>query len=234
MTSRKTLKLIESGEAGWEQWCPSKRWSSCANNRHLGKPNKRIQSFLKWSHPDPIHRRPSSLSGQVWRVYPQQKPYKMRVSIRLFEASDQVGGRVRTDRVDGFQLDRGFQVYLDAYPQAGKILDLPALKLKAFRPGACIYRDRRFHRMMDPFRCPQFLLPSAFSPIGRFGDKLRVGWLRHRLLRKTMAAIEASPDQTTEDYLLAQGFSRAFIDQFFRSFYGGIFWNPPAYLSAPI
>jgi phytoene dehydrogenase-like protein len=154
------------------------------------------------------------------------------VDTLLFEASDQVGGRVRTDRIDGFQLDRGFQVYLDAYPQAGKILDLSALKLKAFRPGACIYKDGRFHRMMDPFRCPQSLLPSAFSPIGRFGDKLRVGWLRHRLLRKAMSAIEASPDQTTEDYLLEQGFSRAFIDQFFRSFYGGIFLESALQTSA--
>ena len=84
MTSRKTLKLIESGEAGWEQWVPQQALEPCANNRHLGKANKRIQSFLKWSHPDPIHRSPSSLSGQVWRVYPQQKPCKMRVSIRYF------------------------------------------------------------------------------------------------------------------------------------------------------
>ena len=101
----------------------------------------------------------------------------MRVSIRYFSkpAIKSVVGCVQTE--DGFQLDRGFQVYLDAHFQAGKILDLPALKLKAFRPGACIYQGGRFHRMMDPFRCPQSLLPSAFSPIGRFGDKLRVGWL---------------------------------------------------------
>ena len=154
------------------------------------------------------------------------------VDALLFEASNQVGGRVRTDRVDGFQLDRGFQVYLDAYPQAGKILDLPALKLKAFRPGACIYFGGKFRRMMDPFRCPQYLLSSAFNPIGSLGDKLRVGWLRHRLLRKSMAAIEASPDQTTEQYLQAQGFSQAFIDQFFRSFYGGIFLESALHTSA--
>jgi len=30
--------------------------------------------------------------------------------IRVFEAADGVGGRVRTDNVDGFLLDRGFQV----------------------------------------------------------------------------------------------------------------------------
>ena len=52
-----------------------------------------------------------------------------------------------------------FQVYLDAYPQAGKILDLSALKLKAFRPGACIYQGGRFHRMMDPFAARSLYCP---------------------------------------------------------------------------
>jgi phytoene dehydrogenase-like protein len=154
------------------------------------------------------------------------------IETQVFEASDQVGGRVRTDLVDGFQLDRGFQVYLDAYPNAGKILDLPALKLKTFRPGACIYQGGRFHRMMDPFRCPQYLLSSAFSPIGSLGDKLRVGWLRQTLLQKSMSAIEASPDQTTEQYLQERGFSKDFIDQFFRSFYGGIFLESSLHTSA--
>lgn len=32
------------------------------------------------------------------------------VVVKVFEASDGVGGRVRTDEVDGFLLDRGFQV----------------------------------------------------------------------------------------------------------------------------
>jgi phytoene dehydrogenase-like protein len=39
-------------------------------------------------------------------------------SVLLLEASDRVGGRVRTDEVDGYLLDRGFQVFLTAYPEA--------------------------------------------------------------------------------------------------------------------
>lgn len=39
------------------------------------------------------------------------------VSFVLLEASDGVGGRVRTDEVDGFLLDRGFQIFLTSYPE---------------------------------------------------------------------------------------------------------------------
>ncbi len=69
----------------------------------------------------------------------------------IIEASDDVGGRVRTDVVDGFRLDRGFQVYLDAYPEAGKLLDLPSLDLCPFNAGALVCLDGRLHRVMDVF-----------------------------------------------------------------------------------
>ncbi|MEO7143186.1 MAG: FAD-dependent oxidoreductase, partial [Bryobacteraceae bacterium] len=45
------------------------------------------------------------------------------VSCLVLEASDGIGGRMRTDQVDGFLLDRGFQVLLTAYPEAQNILD---------------------------------------------------------------------------------------------------------------
>ena len=58
------------------------------------------------------------------------------VSSVILEASDGVGGRVRTDRHEGFLLDRGFQVLLNNYPECRRILDYDALKLKPFFPGA--------------------------------------------------------------------------------------------------
>jgi phytoene dehydrogenase-like protein len=141
----------------------------------------------------------------------------------IFEASDDVGGRVRTDMVDGFRLDRGFQVYLDAYPEAGKFLDLPRLDLRPFRPGALVYLDGRLHRVMDVFRDPRHLLASALAPVGSLADKLRVAALKWRISRSTLADIAGREDLTTEAYLRRAGFSRRMIDVFFRSFYGGIF-----------
>lgn len=40
----------------------------------------------------------------------------------IIEATNGVGGRVKTDTVDGFQLDHGFQVLLEAYPKAKQFL----------------------------------------------------------------------------------------------------------------
>jgi len=141
----------------------------------------------------------------------------------IIEASDEVGGRVRTDVVDGFRLDRGFQVYLDAYPEAGKLLNLPRLDLRPFKPGALVYLDGRLHRVMDVFRDPRHLVASALAPVGSLADKLQVAALKWRISRSTLEAIAVREDLTTEAYLRRAGFSRRMIDVFFRSFYGGIF-----------
>jgi phytoene dehydrogenase-like protein len=143
--------------------------------------------------------------------------------VLVLEASDAVGGRVRTDRVDGFLLDRGFQVYLDAYPESGAFLDLAALDLKPFEPGALVWRNGKLRRLMDVFRRPASLFESALAPIGTPLDKLRVARLRARLLRKPIEAIWSERPRATIDLLRAEGFSEDMIDHFFRGFYGGIF-----------
>lgn len=143
--------------------------------------------------------------------------------VMVLEASDAVGGRVRTDRVEGFLLDRGFQVFLDAYPVSGSLLDLAALDLHAFEPGALVWKGGRMHRIMDVFRRPAALFSSALSPIGTPLDKLRVARLRARLLRKPLEKIWSDPHRTTLDLLRDEGFSEGMIDDFFRGFYGGIF-----------
>ena len=53
-------------------------------------------------------------------------------------ASDGLGGRVRTDEVDGYLLDRGFQVFIESYPEAQALFDYPSLQLKQFWPGALV------------------------------------------------------------------------------------------------
>ncbi|MGL4399845.1 MAG: NAD(P)/FAD-dependent oxidoreductase [Luteolibacter sp.] len=141
----------------------------------------------------------------------------------IFEGSDDVGGRVRTDVVDGFLLDRGFQVFLDAYPVAGSLLDLKELDLRRFKAGALIHQATGMHRVMDVFREPRYLVGSALAPVGSLADKLRVGILRWRLLHRSLADIARREDLSTEVYLQRAGFSRQMIDGFFRSFYGGIF-----------
>lgn len=83
----------------------------------------------------------------------------------VLESSDSVGGRIRTDTVDGFRLDRGFQVFLTSYPEAKSILDYEALDLKPFLPGALVRYGGRFHELTDPWRRPLSAIRSLFSPL---------------------------------------------------------------------
>ncbi|MDF1657432.1 MAG: NAD(P)/FAD-dependent oxidoreductase [Verrucomicrobiales bacterium] len=143
--------------------------------------------------------------------------------VTILEASDGIGGRVRTDQHEGFLLDRGFQVYLDAYPEAGDFLDLEALDLRSFEPGALVWKKGKLRPVMDVFRRPSTLFSSALAPIGNVFDKLLVAKLRFHLMRKPVDEIWTTPQQTTGDYLRQFGFSERMIDDFFRGFYGGIF-----------
>jgi phytoene dehydrogenase-like protein len=141
----------------------------------------------------------------------------------LVEAADQVGGRIRTDSVEGFRLDRGFQVLQTAYPEAQDQLDYSRLQLRSFEPGALIRWQGRWHRLSDPWRRPLQGLRSLFSPIGSFRDKLRVAKLRARVQRGNWHDLFSQPETTTLVALQQAGFSEAMIERFFRPFLGGIF-----------
>jgi phytoene dehydrogenase-like protein len=141
----------------------------------------------------------------------------------LLEASDGVGGRIRTDIVDGFRLDRGFQVFLTSYPEAKRTLDYAALHLRPFLPGALVRHGGKFHLLADPWRRPFTAMRSLFSPLGTFADKLRVAQLRSRTLKGSVAQRFRERETTTLSALQDFGFSTSMIERFFRPFLGGIF-----------
>lgn len=145
------------------------------------------------------------------------------VSFKVVEASDGIGGRVRTDEVDGFLLDRGFQVLLTAYPEAQRVLDYDALDLRSFYDGALVRFDGAFHRIADPLREPLAAPQTAFSPIGTLADKLRVLKLRQAVRSPSLDGLWARPEVTTQAALAERyGFSDVMIERFFRPFLGGI------------
>ena len=141
----------------------------------------------------------------------------------VLESSDGVGGRVRTDVVDGFRVDRGFQVYLTAYPEGRAALDHDALDLRPFEPGALVWWDGRFHRVADPFRRPGALWSTFRAPVGSPLDKLRVARLRSRLgSMEPSEIIEVDDDRSTLEALRDLHFSDRMIDRFFRPLFAGI------------
>jgi phytoene dehydrogenase-like protein len=147
------------------------------------------------------------------------------VPFLILEASDSAGGRVRTDQVEGFRLDRGFQVLQTAYPEARRVLYYGALNLKPFYPGALVYLDGRLHRVGDPLRQPQHFFPTVFSPIGTFADKLRLARLRWRVSQGHIEDLFRRPETSTIAALKAQGFSGSMIEGFFRPFFSGVFFD---------
>jgi phytoene dehydrogenase-like protein len=149
--------------------------------------------------------------------------YQSGIAVQVFEAADSVGGRVRTDRVDGFLLDRGFQVLFTAYPEVQAQLDLAALGLKAFLPGAQVRKEGVAFDVSDPLREPSAALRGALAPVGSLIDKLRVLALRHDVCRGELDELWRRPHTTTLVRLRAAGFSERMIDLFFRPFLGGIF-----------
>lgn len=146
--------------------------------------------------------------------------------MQVFEASDGVGGRVRSDVVDGFTLDRGFQVALTAYPEMHRQLDMDALDLRAFDPGALVWRDGKGSEVSDPFRKPTAILSTTFAPIGNVMDKARIAWLRTRLRRVHPVKLLQGDDVTTHEALRHAGFSDTMIRRFFRPLVGGIQLDP--------
>ena len=145
------------------------------------------------------------------------------IPIVVLEASERVGGRVRTDRVDGFTLDHGFQVLLTAYPACRELLDYKALRLRPFEPGALVRNNGRFARLGDPWRRPMQAVSTAMSPVGSLTDKLKIAKLRAQASSGTLNDLYQRPSQTTQQRLKDIGFSEAMIDQFFRPFLGGVF-----------
>lgn len=141
----------------------------------------------------------------------------------VLEATDRVGGRVRTDRVDGFTLDHGFQVLLTAYPACRELLDYEALNLKTFQPGARVWHDGKFRTLSDPWRRPAKAIAAAMNPVGTLGDKLRVALLRRTSRRGSLDDLYHREAEPTIERLRSDGFSEQMIDEFFRPFLGGVF-----------
>ncbi|MDO6472797.1 NAD(P)/FAD-dependent oxidoreductase [Maribacter sp. 1_MG-2023] len=166
-----------------------------------------------------IHIIGAGISGLVAAIELEQNGY----SPVLIEATDRVGGRVKTDIVNGYQLDHGFQVLLTAYPAAQKYLDYKALELQNFLPGASIFKNGKQEVIGDPLRDASLLFSTLFANIGTVADKLKILKLNTSLKKKSIDEIFSDGAQTTFSYLTDLGFSSEIIDDFFTPFFSGIF-----------
>ncbi len=118
-------------------------------------------------------------------------------SVLVLEASDRVGGRVTSDSIDGFVLDRGFQLLNPAYPELAAAVDVSALDLKTFRRGVAVRDETGLTVLADPLRHPVTAVRSAGSR-----------YLRPGQLRGALAWLNAS-DTRADDRSVSESFDRA-------------------------
>ena len=151
--------------------------------------------------------------------------------IVLLEASPTVGGRVQSDKTqDGYTLDRGFAVFIEAYPESQKLLDYDKLHLGQFLPGALVkiskYRSE-LARISDPLRVPADLFTALTAPIGNILDKLAVTMLILNVRRKSIDQLFQEKETSTLEALEERwGFSETMMDRFFRPFLEGVYLAP--------
>lgn len=135
------------------------------------------------------------------------------IDFTLLEANDRIGGRVKSDQVEGFTLDHGFQVMLTSYPQVQKHLNLKDLELGSFSPGARIFDDE-LYTISDPLRDPAKVLQTLFAPVKELSDTFKIFSLKNHT---------EHTKQETLSFLRDYGFSEKIIQQFFKPFFSGIF-----------
>jgi phytoene dehydrogenase-like protein len=144
-------------------------------------------------------------------------------TVRVLEAGDAVGGRMRTDRQAGFLLDRGFQVFNTSYPQVRRRIDLRALQLRPFTPGMLLHTSRGRLRFTDPTRQPRRAAEAVTGHLARPRDMAALTLLTTRDVLAPASRIRHRPDQATLTALRRAGISGELIERLFRPFLAGVF-----------
>ncbi|WP_416902911.1 NAD(P)/FAD-dependent oxidoreductase [Micromonospora echinospora] len=148
--------------------------------------------------------------------------HRAGVPWRLVEAGDRLGGRVTTDRVDGYLVDRGFQVLNTAYPRLGTLLDLETLKLGYFTSGVLVRRGDDLIRLVHPLREPAGAPGTALAGVGSLADRLRFALLAAGCATLPPGRLLDATETTSESALRRAGLSDAIIEELLRPFLSGV------------
>ncbi|GLY01579.1 MULTISPECIES: FAD-dependent oxidoreductase [Actinoplanes] len=141
----------------------------------------------------------------------------------LIEAADRLGGRVGTEIVDGWHLDRGFQVINTAYPRLQALVDIAALDMRYFTPGVMVRRAGGLHRLENPLRSPLTAAQTLTSGVGTLSDRLKFAALATRCATLPAARLLDEPETSTQEMLRRAGLSHRIIEEVLRPFLSGVF-----------
>jgi phytoene dehydrogenase-like protein len=146
------------------------------------------------------------------------------VEVTVLESADEVGGRVRTEPVDGFLLDRGFQVVNPWYPALRAAVDVDALRLQHFPAGVRVLTDEGRRTIADPLRVPADIAatarttltrPAELWALARWASALITGAHRdHGLVRHLLRARPDTSLRQSLDDAGAHGLMRAVLERY--------------------
>jgi len=125
----------------------------------------------------------------------------------LFEASDTVGGRIRTLHQNGALLDVGFQALLTSYREVPAVCK-NALNLRSFRPGAYCRKEDRW---------------SHFSPFSPWNWDQETPRGLYALGKALMKSGIQELDSDTETMIHSIGAPEEWVNDFLAPFLRGIF-----------
>ncbi|WP_193609659.1 FAD-dependent oxidoreductase [Nocardioides lijunqiniae] len=139
------------------------------------------------------------------------------LDVQVLEAADAVGGRIRTDVVDGFLVDRGFQLLNPAYPAVRRTVDVGALRLQAFDAGVAARLDDRLQLLGHPWHEPRLAATTARALATRPGEAARVlRWLARLATGSLRRGRLATRLAGSHDLSLRASLDRAGVDGVLR------------------
>ncbi|WP_367041165.1 NAD(P)/FAD-dependent oxidoreductase [Streptomyces sp. Je 1-332] len=158
------------------------------------------------------------------------------VTTVVLEAAPYVGGRMSTEKVDGFRLDRVGQLLTTSYPELRHTPGLDALVLRPFVPGVLVHSDGRHHRAVEPSspRRARGALTAAralasaprATPLGGPLDQARLGAALARLAATDPERLIARPELPASQALFARGLPARTVTGFLRPLLSALLCDP--------
>ena len=146
----------------------------------------------------------AGFSGLSAAYYLQQKG----LSVKVLEAASEVGGRARSDKMNGFILDRGVHFYHHSTTELSKIINLNTLELKNTYPGYLLKYKDTFNLFTNPLYQTVDTISTALAKNATFKDKIRLFGLYAKLKTTSYNKLVKEDESSTFEYLSKMGLVR--------------------------
>ncbi|KKD08265.1 NAD(P)/FAD-dependent oxidoreductase [Streptomyces sp. WM6386] len=168
------------------------------------------------------------------------------VTTAVLEAAHGVGGRMSTEKVDGFRLDRIGQLLSTAYPELRMTPGLDGLVLRPFAPGVLLHSGGRHHRASAPpgaggargalhavrtlASAPRPAVPRSaprgVAPLGSGVDQARLGTALTRIANTPIERLLCRTESPAAQALATRGLPARTIDGFLRPLLAALLCDP--------